>query len=97
MSAETQTCSARFSSRAAADRAVEHLIQQLAIDPTEVDIHPIGAFNSAGETASGGDAEPSVREDSPLEGALLVTVSGGDPVKVLRVLHDAGGEEQINL
>lgn len=97
MPAETQTCSARFSTRAAADRAVEHLVQQLGIDPTNVDIQPVGASNSAGETPSGGDAGPNKRKDSPLAGALLVTVSWADPEKVLRVLHDAGGEEQINL
>lgn len=96
MSAETQTCSARFSNRAAADRAVEHLVQQLAIDPTDVQIHPVGASNSSGEKPSGGDAGPSIREDSPLEGALMVTVVGGDPIEVLKVLRDAGGKKQVN-
>lgn len=97
MAAEIQTCSARFSTRAAADRAVEHLVQQLGIDQTNVDIQPVGASNSSGATPSGGDAGPNKRKDSPLTGALLVTVSGADSENVLRVLHHAGGEEQINL
>lgn len=75
----SQTLNARFSTRRVAELAVEHLVQEYGIERTDIFIDVEGSQNSAGEEPDGAENEagtPSVatREDTPLNGAILVSV-----------------------
>ena len=76
---EQDGVSAFFRTRAEADLAVEHLVQEHGLDPSFIYVEPIGDDNSAGTETSGGDhasGSPSHpdRADAPLHGAIRVTV-----------------------
>lgn len=72
----TSTLSARFASRGAAERAVEHLVQEHAIDRAAIAVAPARRDNSSGTRASGADAAPH-----PDEGSALPPVLQG-PIEV---------------
>lgn len=59
--------------------AFEHLVQEYGIERTDIFINVEGSQNSAGEDPDGAENEagtPSVaaRDDTPLNGAILVSV-----------------------
>lgn len=89
---------ALFSTREAADRAIEHLVQEHGVDRSAIFVETAGDRNSVGIEQSGGDAgamgAPS-REDAPLRGALRVTVAidDNDPQVLDRALAEAGAQE----
>jgi hypothetical protein len=90
----TTTIRARFETRAAADRAVEHLVQQHGVSRPDIFIQSVGAENSAGSLPSGGDAnhEQGDRTDAALKGEIGVSVDIGasQVAAVRRSLEDAG-------
>jgi hypothetical protein len=65
----TETIVASFETRAAADLAVEHLVQQLQIDRSDVFVQTSGSDNSSGVQPNGGDAE-TVDEEERTDGQL---------------------------
>jgi hypothetical protein len=71
----TTTIRATFETRAAADIAVEHLVQQHGISRPDIFIQSASAENTAGSVASGGDVdhENGDRADAPLEGEIEVS------------------------
>ena len=56
---KTATIYGDFNTREAADRAIEHLVQELGIDRTDVFVQAKDGANTAGTAPSGGDAESS--------------------------------------
>ena len=71
----TTTIRATFDTRAAADLAVEHLVQQHGISRPDIFIQSTTTENTSGLVASGGDVsnEGAVRRDAPLEGEIEVS------------------------
>ena len=71
----TTTIRATFDTRAAADLAVEHLVQQHGISRPDIFIQSVGADNTVGSAPSGGDAshDGGERTDGPLEGEIEVS------------------------
>lgn len=71
----TTTIRATFDTRAAADLAVEHLVQQHGISRPDIFIQSVGADNTVGSAPSGGDASHGggERTDGPLEGEIEVS------------------------
>jgi hypothetical protein len=68
-----------FPTRAGADLAVEHLVQEYGIDGAFIYVEPVAEQNSAGLACSGGDAASGapghgLRPDAPLNGAIQLTV-----------------------
>jgi hypothetical protein len=90
----TTTIRARFETRAAADRAVEHLVQQHGVARPDIFIQSTTAENSVGSAPSGGDVnhEHGDRVDAPLEGDIEVSVDIATEqlATVQRSLSDAG-------
>nr|WP_299497839.1 hypothetical protein [uncultured Rhizobium sp.] len=72
----TKTIRASFDNRAAADRAVEHLVQQHGIPRPDIFIQSAMAENTVGSSPSGGDAshDEGARRDAPLGGEIEVSV-----------------------
>lgn len=72
----TTTIRARFETRAAADRAVEHLVQQYRVARPDIFVQSTTSKNTAGTAPSGGDVnhEDGDRHDAPLEGQIEVSV-----------------------
>ncbi len=71
----TTTIKATFDTRAAADLAVEHLVQQHSISRPDIFIQSATSQNTAGTSPSGGDAshEDGARRDAPLGGEIEVS------------------------
>ncbi len=71
----TTTLRATFDTRASADLAVEHLVQQHGISRPDIFIQSATAQNTSGSVASGGDVlkRGAVRDDAPLEGEIEVS------------------------
>jgi hypothetical protein len=95
-----QQISGAFSTRRAAELAVEHLVQEHKIDRKLVTVRPRGPENSAGQTKAGADAEsghPGVAKDGDpeLNGAIAVSVAcGSDQAEVVTAaLRQAGATE----
>ncbi len=65
----TKTITATFSTRESADLAVEHLVQKLGVDRTDIFVQTSGSENSSGTNISGGDAA-TVDEDARGDGSL---------------------------
>lgn len=65
----TKTVTATFSTREAADLAVEHLVQKLGVDRMDIFVQTSGSDNSSGTDISGGDAA-TVDEDARGDGSL---------------------------
>tara|TARA_R110002051_G_scaffold59802_7_gene109710 strand:+ start:2171 stop:2479 length:309 start_codon:yes stop_codon:yes gene_type:complete len=89
----TTTIRATFATRAAADLAVEHLVQQHGVSRPDIFIQSKGDENTAGSRPSGGDAshEGGAREDAALEGEIEVSVDipASESAAVRRSLGDA--------
>ena len=85
----TKTMWATFATREAADRAVEHLVQQWGIARADVFVEPNADANTAGIKASGGDA---VRADAPLHGEIRVSadIARQDLLKAEKAFREAG-------
>lgn len=83
------TIVATFDTRASADLAVEHLVQQYGVSRPDVFIQAAGDRNSAGSTASSPDFD---RKDPPLEGEIEVSadISSSQIVSVHRSFGEAG-------
>jgi hypothetical protein len=71
----TTTIKAVFETRAAADLAVEHLVQQHGIARPDIFIQSASANNTAGSAPCGGDVSHAggARRDAPLEGEIEVS------------------------
>ncbi|MBA2934530.1 hypothetical protein HZF05_10525 [Sphingomonas sp. CGMCC 1.13654] len=70
---------ARFATRRAADLAIEHLVQDMGIERTDIFVSADGADASSGETADGADVEsghPGVpaEKDPALGEAIIVSI-----------------------
>ena len=90
----TTTIRAIFETREAADRAVEHLVQQHGISRPDIFIQSTTDRNTAGSLPSGGDAshEHGARDDAALEGDIQVSadIAASQIAAVQRSLGDAG-------
>lgn len=84
-----KTISAMFATREAADRAVEHLVQQCGIARANVFVQARESANTAGIFPSGGDA---TRPDAPLHGEIEVSadISNREIMRAEHALRDAG-------
>lgn len=67
---KTKTVTASFDTREAADRAVEHLVQQHGLERTDIFVEAEGAENSIGTIESGGDAASALGGDGRSDGAV---------------------------
>jgi hypothetical protein len=94
-----KTICGTFSTREAADRAVEHLVQEHGINRTDIFVQPRDERNTAGTASSGADAARNEAEGSQFEpalrGPILVSADvGGDKVSVAeQALRNAGASE----
>ncbi|WP_112502565.1 hypothetical protein [Rhizobium sp.] len=73
----TQTITASFKTREAADLAVEHLVQKLGIERADVFVQSVGPANASGVKPSGGDAPTATEEgriDAQLSSEIEVSV-----------------------
>ena len=90
---KSKTVTATFETRESADLAIEHLVQKIGIDRTDVFVKAAGRQNSSGVEVSGGDA-PSAnedgREDAKLNGEI--EVSADITADKLTALHRAFGD-----
>jgi hypothetical protein len=69
-----------YETRAQAELAVEHLVQELGVDRSAIFVEPVEEKNTSGVQISGGDAPSGedgsrARSDAPLNGAIRVTVA----------------------
>lgn len=85
----TKTMWATFATREAADRAVEHLVQQCGIARTDVFVDPKEKANTAGIEPSGGDI---IRADAPLHGEIRVSadIAPSDLLRAEKAFRQAG-------
>jgi hypothetical protein len=90
----TTTIRATFETRAAADLAVEYLVQQHGISRPDIFVQPARGENSAGFRPSGGDAshEGGARQDGAFEGEIEVDadIAADHVAAVKRSFEDAG-------
>ena len=90
------TLNASFETRREAEMAVERLVQEHGLDRTTIFVAAAGNENTAGEEQAGadthaGEPSPGNRDDSPLEGAVTVSVDIEDEAKAAKV-REAFGE-----
>ena len=90
------TLNASFETRREAEMTVERLVQEHAIDRADIFVAAADDENTAGEAQAGSDTDadepsPETRHDSPLNGAVTVSVDIEDDAKVAKV-RDAFGE-----
>lgn len=85
----TKTMWATFATREAAERAVEHLVQQCGIARADVFVEPDVEANTAGTKPSGSDA---IRADAPLHGEIRVSadMARSDLLKAEQAFRQAG-------
>ena len=83
------TIRATFETREAADRAVEHLVQQHGISRPDIFVQSASDKNTAGSQVSGGDVNCA---DAPLEGEIEVSadIAVSQTAAVQRTFGDAG-------
>lgn len=72
--------SAEFATRAQADLAIEHLVQEHGVERATIFVEPIASENTSGVAISGGDASSGRpvsdgRSDAPLHGGLKLSVA----------------------
>lgn len=92
----TQSITAVFDTREAADRAIEHLVQQHGLDRSDIFAEADGADNTAGTRPSGGDADQDHASANPaLKGGVRVSADvADDHVGIVRdTLRDMGGRD----
>lgn len=72
----TTTIRGSFDTRAAADLAVEHLVQQLGFSRADIFIQSATSDNTVGSKPSGGDKshDQGARDDAPLACEIEVSV-----------------------
>ena len=79
------TLTGRFQSRSQADLVVEHLVQEIGIERTDIFVSAEGSDNSAGTAAGGADGSAigqAARDDVPLAGPIMVSVDLQDETHV---------------
>ena len=85
---------ATFATRAAADLAVEHLVQQHGIARPDIFIQSTTNENTVGTSPSGGDLshKEGARDDAPLGGEIEVSanIASSQVAVVQRSLGEAG-------
>ncbi len=90
----TVTIRANFSTREAADLAIERLVQQQGISRPDIFIQSATDENTSGSRASGGDAshEDGSRDDGALDGDIEVSVdiATGQIAAVQRIFGEVG-------
>ncbi|WFR97671.1 hypothetical protein [Rhizobium tumorigenes] len=90
----TLTIRATFATRAAADLAVEHLVQQHGIARPDIFVQSTTADNTVGTSPSGGDVSHNegARDDAPLGGEIEVSadIAASQVGAVQRSLGEAG-------
>ena len=96
----TRTISARFATRDAAERAVEHLVQEHGIDRADIFIEASRRESSAGTSASGADASERPDEgsafDPALRGAIEVSADvSQDEIATAEEVFQAAGATDI--
>lgn len=92
----TTSISALFDTRAAADRAIEHLVQQHGLNRADIFAEAEGASNTAGNRPSGGDTgKADGGQDAALRGAVRVSVDvARDQVETVEdTFRDMGGQD----
>jgi hypothetical protein len=97
------TISATFNTRRQADLALEHLVQELGVERTDIFLVPEGDDNSVGIDADGADVEsghPGVdpASDPALEGGITLSVDLADDDRVNDVrakLEQLGGADIV--
>jgi hypothetical protein len=95
------TIEATFNTRRQADLAVEHLVQELGIERTDIFLAAEGDANSAGSVVDGADAEsghPGVDPagDPALAGGIAVSIDVADEAvlpAIRSTLEDYGGKD----
>jgi hypothetical protein len=65
-----KTISGTFATREAADRAIEHLVQEHGINRADIFVQADAARNTSGSAPSGGDASQDSAEGSSFDAAL---------------------------
>ena len=89
-----KTVWALFATREAADRAIEHLVQQCGIPRANIFVQAGDADNTAGTSPSGGDSkrDGGDRPDAPLHGEIEVSaeVTNEQVMKAERAFREAG-------
>jgi hypothetical protein len=65
-----KTIRGTFTTREAADRAIEHLVQEHGIDRADVFVQAADTKNTSGTAPSGGDASQNEQEGSSFSPAL---------------------------
>lgn len=79
------TLTGTFQSRSQADLAIEHLVQEMGIERTDIFVSAEGPDNSAGTAVNGADASTvgqAARDDAPLGGQILVSVDLQDDTHI---------------
>lgn len=95
------TITATFKTRRQADLALEHLVQDLGIDRTDVFLAAEGDSNSVGREPAGADVESGHPNTDPasdpaLAGGITLSVDLADEARVQDVraaLEEVGGED----
>lgn len=96
------TINAAFDTRRDAELAVEHLVQELGVERSDIFIAAEGDSNSAGILRDGSDKasagpSPEEREDAALKGAVLVSVDVNDErieERIAGIVEGLGGNLQ---
>ena len=94
-----KTIRATFSTRQAAELAIEHLTQEYGIDRADVFVQPTGPANTSGTSSSGCDAASArgddARGDGLLQGEIEVSadVSAAKVDDACEALKQAGAAE----
>jgi hypothetical protein len=95
----TKTIIATFSTREAADLAVEHLVQKLDIDRADIFVQTSGSDNSSGTGISGGDAatvDEEARADASLSSDIEVSADvAADQEGAVRAAFDELGATKL--
>ncbi|WJH38447.1 hypothetical protein N7E02_07450 (plasmid) [Aliirhizobium terrae] len=96
----TKTITATFSTREAADLAVEHLVQKLGVDRADIFVQTNGSDNSSGTEISGGDAatmDEDARGDGSLSSNIGVSadVAANQEESVQAALNELGATDVV--
>lgn len=89
------TLNATFETRREAEMTVERLVQEHGLNRADIFIATAGDENTAGEEQAGSDTvaggpSPEARSDSPLNGAVTVSVDIEDEAEVVKVRRAFG-------
>lgn len=94
---KVKTIYGTFETREAADRAVEHLVQQYGIDRADIFVQAARSENTAGTVASGGDADAGAETGAALQGKIEVSadVRRDEIAKAGQALAGAGAVKVV--